>query len=167
VGCFEWAACGAWSDAVPSPEKSRDQEQPVTESQSTGLDNNEATGWGERIRRWWFKLWTGWMALGLTILAFAIAIPAEFIVAEVVELSNSLSFWQHLAAFGIVWIIEAMYVTGSVVLSLAAPTLGALVGGVGLAFPAGRTRLNMGSVACCLLLLTALFFRHRLYRAFL
>lgn len=139
----------------------------MTDTERISPEEGEAPGWRQRIRSWWFKLWTGWLAVGLTILAFAIAIPAEFIVAEVVELSNSLSFWQHLAAFGIVWIIEAMYVTGSVVLSLAAPTLGALVGGVGLAFPAGRTRLNIGSVACCLLLLTALFFRHRLYRAFL
>ena len=139
----------------------------MTEQQPSSQDGKEAVGWAQRFRWLWFRLWTGWLATGLTVLGLVVALAAESIVSEVVAFSDRLSFWQHIAVFGMVWVIEAMYVTSSVVFSLIAPTLGLLVGGAGLLFPEGRTRFNIGSVVCCILVLAVLFFRHRLYRVFL
>ena len=60
--------------------------------------------------------------------------------------------------------IGLFIITTMVVLSLAAPVLGLLAGFVGLIFPAGRTRLNGGSVVLCSAMLVYLVLRYELYR---
>ena len=109
-------------------------------------------------------MWTGWLAGGFTVAGVVIGTVAELTVLDTSENLSDLSLWEHVALLGIFAFIHWIIITTMVVLSLAAPVLGLLAGFVGLIFPAGRTRLNGGSVVLCSAMLLYLVLRYELYR---
>ena len=109
-------------------------------------------------------MWTGWLAGGFTAAGVVIGTIAELTVLDTSENLRDLSLWEHVALLGIFAFIHWIIITTMVVLSLAAPVLGLLAGSAGLILPAGRTRLNGGSVALCSAMLLYLVVRHQLYR---
>ena len=126
--------------------------------------NKDSTGEVILIKRSWTRLWTGWLAGGFTVTGVVIGTVAELTVLDTSENLHDLSLWEHVALLGIFAFIHWIIITTIVVLSLAAPVLGLLAGSVGLIFPAGRTRLNGGSVVLCSAMLLYLVLRYELYR---
>ena len=126
--------------------------------------NKDSTGEVILIKRWWTRLWTGWLAGGFTVAGVVIGAIAELTVLDTSENLRDFSLWEHVALLGMFAFIHWIIITTMVVLSLAAPVLGLLAGFVGLIFPAGRTRLNGGSVALCSAMFLYLVVRHQLYR---
>ena len=53
------------------------------------------------IKRWWTRLWTGWLAGGFTVAGVVIGTVAELRVLDSSESLHNLSLWEHVALLGI------------------------------------------------------------------